>query len=123
MFRTGILGGSPRIPGHSVVLDGSQEVLADLGLDSRVPVSGVGVNSGNGEEDGELAPLQAIYLLVARLLRVAQESRLVEEKAPLEGKISLGSAGMPVCFSCERQGHGVNRCSQMNTSFPFLPPG
>ena len=28
-----------------------------------------------------------------------------------------------VCFSCGRQGHGVNRCSQVNTSFPFLPPG
>ena len=36
---------------------GSQEVLADLGLDSRVPVSGVGVSTGNGEEDGQLAPL------------------------------------------------------------------
>ena len=28
-----------------------------------------------------------------------------------------------VCFSCGRQGHGVNRCSQVDTSFPFLPPG
>ena len=27
------------------------------------------------------------------------------------------------CFSCGRQGHGVNRCSQVDTSFPFLPPG
>ena len=40
--------GSPRT--------GSQEVLADLGLPSRVPVSGVGVSSGNDEEDGQLAP-------------------------------------------------------------------
>ena len=47
----------------------------------------------------------------------------MEEKAPLEEKMSLGLTGMPVCFSCGRQGHGVNRCSQMNTSFPFLPPG
>ena len=52
---------------------GSQEVLADLGLDSSVPVSGVGVSSGNGEEDGQLAPLQAISLLVTRMLCVAQE--------------------------------------------------
>ena len=102
---------------------GSQDVLADLGLDSRVPLSGVGVSSRNGEEDGQLAPLQAISLLVTRLLRVAQEGRLVEEKAPVEEKMSLGSAGVPVCFSCGRQGHGVNRCSQINTSFPFLPPG
>ena len=28
-----------------------------------------------------------------------------------------------MCFSCGRQGHGVNRCSQVDTSFPFLPPG
>ena len=25
-----------------------------------------------------------------------------------------------VCFSCGRPGHGVNRCSQVDTSFPFL---
>ena len=28
-----------------------------------------------------------------------------------------------VCFSCGRPGHGVNRCSQVNTSFPFLSQG
>ena len=28
-----------------------------------------------------------------------------------------------VCFSCGRQGNGVNRCSQVDTSFPCLPPG
>ena len=52
---------------------GSQEVLADLGMDSRVPVSGVGVSSRNGEEDCHLAPLQAISLLVTMLLCVVQE--------------------------------------------------
>ena len=51
---------------------------------------------GTVEEDGQLAPLQAMSLLVTRLLRVAQEGRLVEEKAPLEEKMSLGLAGMPV---------------------------
>ena len=102
---------------------GSQEVLADLGLDSRVPVSGVKACSGNGDEDGQLAPLQAISLLVTKLLRMAQGGRLVEERAPLEEKMSLGSTGTPVCFSCGRQGPGVNRCSQMNISFPFLLPG
>ena len=40
-----------------------------------------------------MAPLQAISLLVTRLLRMAQEDRLVEEKAPVEEKMSLGSAG------------------------------
>ena len=117
-FRSGTLSGSTRFSP-----DGSQDVPADLKLDSRVPVSGVGVSSGNSEEDGQLAPLHAIYLLVTRLLHVAQEGILVEEKAPLEEKRGLRSAGMPVCFSCGRQGHGVNRCFQMHTSFPFLPPG
>ena len=28
-----------------------------------------------------------------------------------------------VCFSCGHQGHGVSRCSQMDTSFPFLLAG
>ena len=88
-----------------------------------MPVSGVGVSSRNSEEDGHSAPLQAISLLVTRLLRVAQEGRPVEEEAPLEGKVSLVSAGVPVCFSCRRRGHGVKRCSRVDTSFPFLPPG
>ena len=28
-----------------------------------------------------------------------------------------------VCFSCGRPGHGVNRCSWVDTSFPFLAQG
>ena len=28
-----------------------------------------------------------------------------------------------VCFSCGRSGHGVSRCSRVDTAFPFLPPG
>ena len=28
-----------------------------------------------------------------------------------------------VCFSCGRPGYGVNRCSRLDTSFPFLPQG
>ena len=28
-----------------------------------------------------------------------------------------------VCFSCGHQGHGVNRCSRIDTSFPFLSAG
>ena len=27
------------------------------------------------------------------------------------------------CFSCGLQGHGVNRCSQMDVYFPYLLPG
>ena len=28
-----------------------------------------------------------------------------------------------VCFSCGRSGHGVSRCSRVDTTFPFVPPG
>ena len=91
-----------------------------------------------GEGDGQLAPLEAIFSLVTQLLRTAQEGRRVDEKAPSEGELGPLSAGSPgsgaerghsvkewvrVCFSCGRQGHGVNRCSQVDTSVPFLPPG
>ena len=30
---------------------------------------------------------------------------------------------MMVCFLCGRPGHGDNRCSRVDTSFPFLPQG
>ena len=87
-----------------------------------------------GKGDGQLAPLEAISSLETRLLRTAQEGRLVDEKAQM-GPLSAVSPGfcaerghsvkewVRVCFSCGRQGHGVNRCSQVDTSFPFLPPG
>ena len=39
------------------------------------------------------------------------------------GKRPRGERVGEVCFSCGRQGHGVNRCSQVDTSIPFLPPG
>ena len=68
-----------------------QELLGCSGMDPQVPVSRVGVGPRSvetplkvGEEDGQLAPLQAISSLVTRLL--AQEGRLVDEKAPSEGE-------------------------------------
>ena len=122
-----------------------QELLACSGMDSRVPVSVVGVGSKSeetpqkvGKGDGQLAPLEAISSLVTRLLRMAQEGRRMDRKAPSEGElsplsaVSLGPGAerghsvkewVRVCFSCGRRGHGVNRCSQVDTSFPFLPPG
>ena len=79
-----------------------------------------------------------VYSLVTQLLRTAHEGRLADEKVPPEGGMG-SSSGVPsvtcaerghlvgewarVCFSCGRQGHGVNRCSQVDTSFPFLPQG
>ena len=119
-----------------------QELLVCSGTDSRVPVSVVGVASKSaetprkvGKGDSQLAPLEAISSLVT-LLRTAQEDRRVGGKDHLEGELSPLSAVSPapgaegghsvrewvrVCLLCGRQGHGVNRCSQVDTSFPFLP--
>ena len=97
----------------------------------------VGIQRKVGSEDSPLAPLEVIYSLVTRLLR-AQEGRLADVKVPPEEVLGLSSAvptvggaekgqlvreRMRVCFSCGRPGHGVNRCSQVDTSFPFLSQG
>ena len=89
-------------------------------------------------EDSQLAPLEVISSLVTRLLRTMQEGRLVKVKIPPEEGTGSSSA-VPevgdterghstrewarVCFSCGRPGNGVNRCPQVDTSFPFLPTG
>ena len=122
-----------------------QELLVCSEIDSRVPVSvvGVGLRSAEtprkvGKGDGHLAPLKAISSLITQLLPTTQEGRLVDEKAPSEGEMGPFSAVSPgsgverchsvkewvrVCFSYARQGYGVNRCSQVDIYFPFLPPG
>ena len=38
-------------------------------------------------------------------------------------KWSRHQLGRGPCFSCGQQGHGVNRCSRMDVSFPFLLSG
>ena len=76
---------------------------------------------------------------IARLLRAAQEDNPAEVKVPpgagarrpsvaaevgTPGRSQLSEAEpVMVCFSCGRPGHGVNRCSRVDTSFPFLPQG
>ena len=59
----------------------------------------------------------AIELLVTRLLQPTQNG------IPSEEQVNRPTAVGPVCFSCRCEGHGINRCSQMNTAFPFLPLG
>ena len=91
---------------------------------------------GNG--DSQLVPLEVISSLVTRLLRTAQEGRLADVKVPPEEGMGSSSAAPAVggaerghsvmerarvCFSCGRPGHGVNRCLQVDTSFPFLSRG
>ena len=92
-----------------------QELPACSGMDSRVPGPVVGVDPRSEETprkveegDGQLASLETISSLVTQLIRTGT---------------GIGPPvweWMRVCFSCGRQGHGVNRCSQMDTSFPFL---
>ena len=73
--------------------------------DEQSPVFGIG-------EDRS-----AIELLITRLLQPTQN------EIPSEDQINQPTAVGPVCFSCGGEGHGINRCSRMNTAFPFLPSG
>ena len=71
--------------------------------------------------------------LIARLLRASQEDNPAKEPpdagarrpsvapgAGTPGRNQLAGDGV---FSCGRPGHGVNRCSRVDTSFPFLLRG
>ena len=71
--------------------------------------------------------------LITRLLRAAQEDNPAEVTVPPDTgaqrpSVALG-AGTPGrnqlvgdgMFWCGRPGHGVNRCSRVDTSFPFRP--
>ena len=85
------------------------------------------------------APLGIMSSLIARLLRAAQEDNPAEVKvlpdAGARQPSVVPEVGMPgqsqlseaeqvmVCFSCGRPRHGVNRCSWVDTAFPFLPQG
>ena len=79
-----------------------QELPACSDMVSRIPVSVVGVDSGSAEAlrqvakgDSQLAPLEAISLLVAQLLNTAREGQWMDGKAHLEGKSSPLSAVSP----------------------------
>ena len=113
-------------------------------VDPRVPVpvasvilSDEGTQRKVKNGDSQLAPLEVISSLVTQLLRTAQEGRLADVKIPPEERMGSSSAVLTaggterghltrewsrVCFSCGRPRHGVNRCSQVETSFPFLSP-
>ena len=115
-------------------------------VDSRIPVSVANVvqsDSVGPREAGcgcnQDAPPGILSSLIARLLRATQEDNLAEVKVPPDAGARQPSvapgAGTPgrsqlseaepvmVCFSCGHPGHGMNRCSRVDTSFPFLPQG
>ena len=116
-------------------------------VDSRIPVPVANVSQSNvvahrkGGEGGcsQVAPLKIMSSLIARLLWAAQEDHPAEVKVPPDAGArppsvvpELGIPGQSqlsevervmVCFSCGHPGHGVNRCSRVDSSFAFLPQG
>ena len=81
----------------------SKEQTVTQGVDPRVPVqvasvilSDDGTQRKVGNEDGQLAPLEVISSLVTRLLRTAQEGRLVDVKIPPEEGMGSSSAASEV---------------------------
>ena len=122
-----------------------QELPACSGMDSRVPGIVVGVDPRTEETPremeegvGQFTSMETISSLVTQLLRTVQTGLRVDDTPLPEGELGPLSAVSPgpdtgigppvrewarVCFPCGCQGHGVNRYSQMDTSFPFLPPG
>ena len=97
------------------------------------------MGKGGGGGSSQVAPLEIMSSLIARLLRAAQEDHPAEVKVPpdagarpplavpevgITGRSQLSEVEhVMVCFSCGRLGHGVNRCSRVDSSFPFLPQG
>ena len=59
----------------------------------------------------------AIESLINRLLQPTHNEITSEDR------INQPTAVGPVCFSCGGEGHGINRCSRINTAFSFLPSG
>ena len=144
-------GSSPATDGHPKCKGVSSDPweFACVGKDSFreepwTPVSGANVvrsDRGESQEKGSgcsrAASQVMLSSLITRLLRTAQEDNPAEVKVPQDaGTWGLPVAPVPetsaqspvlgaelvmVCFSCGRPGRGVNRCSRVNTSFPFLP--
>ena len=111
-------------------------------VESRIPVpvasvvqSDIVVPREAGSGCNQDVPPGIMPSLIARLLQAAQEDNPAEVKVPPDpgarrpsvapgagtpGRNQLAGDGV---FLCGRPGHGVNRCSRVDTSFPFLPRG
>ena len=82
---------------------------------------------------------EGLSSLITRLVAVQQDNPAVGKVPPdngvrcqqvmsspeisMQGQISEATEQVMVCLSCGRPGHGVSRCSRVDTLFPFLPPG
>ena len=53
----------------------------------------------------------------------ARPPSIVSEVGSVGQSQSSEGEQVMVCFSCGRPGHGVKRCSRVDTYFPFLPQG
>ena len=99
-----------------------------------------GVSPQIGNVLTQILSQEGLSPLVARLICAVQQQNPAEEKVPpdVEARwqqtlpppstlpqslVSETADQVIVCFSCGRSGHGVSRCSRMDTVFPFLPPG
>ena len=109
-------------------------------VESRIPVPVASVVQSDivgpreaGSGCNQDVPPGIMPSLIARLLWAAQEDNPAEVKVPPNTRARRPSvaldAGTPGrnqlagVFSCGRPGHGVNRCSRVDTSFPFLSRG
>ena len=112
---------------------------------TQLPVTSVvGAGQAEGPEVGnvltQFVSREGLSSLVARLVQVVQHDNPVVWEAPpadgvpckrvvstpdisTQGRVSEPTEQAMVCFSCARPGHGVRRCSRVDTLFPFLPPG
>ena len=104
-------------------------------VDSRVPVrvanviqSEVVTQRKEGNGCSQIPPLNIISSLEGQPaeVKVPPDEEMRSPSAVLEmGSAERGQSVMEqvrVCFSCGRPGHGVNRCSRVDTSFQFLAP-
>ena len=135
--------------GHSGVTSDSREStlfrensLRTVGcpeVESRIPVPVASVVQSDivgpreaGSGCNQDVPPMMMPSLIARLLRATQEDNPAEVKVPpdagarrpsvtpgagTQGRNQLAGDGV---FSCGRPGYGVNICSRVDTSFPFL---
>ena len=109
-------------------------------VESRIPVPVASVVQSDmvvpreaGSGCNQDVPPGIMPSLIARLLQAAQEDNPAEVKVPPDAGARRPSiapgAGTPGwnqlagdgVFSCGRPGHGVKRCSRVDTSFQFLP--
>ena len=111
-------------------------------VESRIPVPVASVVQSDivgpreaGSGCNQDVPPGIMPSLIARLLRAAQEDNPAGVKVPPNTRARRPSVALDAgtlgrnqlagdgVFSCGRPGHGVNRCSQVDTSFPFLRQG